>query len=62
MNELLEWVDAFHRDGLSRLVEMIRQWRGEIFLESVGEDPVTGTLLAAYGLGEEPEGTEEEGG
>lgn len=57
--ELLDWVDAFHRDGLGRLIEMTRQWRGEIFLETVAGDPITGTLLAAYGLGEGPEGTEE---
>ncbi|MDQ3352596.1 MAG: hypothetical protein M3501_11620, partial [Actinomycetota bacterium] len=36
--ELLDWVDAFHRDGLGRLVEMIRAWRGEIFLEAVADD------------------------
>ena len=53
--ELLDWVDAFHRDGLGRLVEMIRQWRGEIFLESVGADEIVGTFLAAYGLGTAPE-------
>jgi len=59
VGELLDWVDAFHRDGLGRLIEMTRQWRGEIFLESVANDPITGTLLAAYGLGEGPEGKEE---
>ncbi len=53
--ELLDWIDAVHRDGLGRLVEMIRQWRGEIFLESVNRDDVTGTLLGAYGLGETDE-------
>lgn len=52
VEELLDWVDAFHRDGLGRLIEMIRQWRGEIFLESVSADAVVGTFLAAYGLGE----------
>ena len=52
VTELLDWVDAFHRDGLGQLVEMIRAWRGEIFLESVARDDITGTLLAAYGLGE----------
>ena len=59
VGELLDWVDAFHRDGLGRLVEMTRQWRGEIFLDTVAGDPITGTLLAAYGLGEGPEGKEE---
>ena len=50
--ELLDWVDAVHRDGLGRLIEMIRSWRGEIFLESVARDEITGTMLEAYGLGE----------
>ena len=59
VSELLDWVDAFHRDGLGRLIEMTRQWRGEIFLESVAGDPITGTFLAAYGLGEGPEATDE---
>jgi Fe-S cluster biogenesis protein NfuA len=55
VGELLDWVDAFHRDGLGRLVEMIRQWRGEIFLQSVSADDVVGTFLSAYGLGEDTE-------
>ena len=50
--ELLDWIDAFHRDGLGRLVEMIRAWRGEIFLESVDQDEIVSLLLGAYGLGE----------
>jgi Fe-S cluster biogenesis protein NfuA len=52
VGELLDWIDAFHRDGLGRLVEMIRSWRGEIFLESVSADEIVGTFLGAYGLGE----------
>ena len=52
VEELLDWVDVFHRDGLGRLVEMIRSWRGELFLNSVANDDVTGTMLATYGLGE----------
>ena len=52
VEELLDWVDVFHRDGLGRLVEMIRSWRGELFLNSVANDDVTGTMLAVYGLGE----------
>ncbi len=52
VGELLDWVDAFHREGLGRLVEMVRAWRGEIFLEAVAGDDVAGTLLAAYDLGE----------
>ncbi len=50
--ELLDWIDAVHRDGLGRLIEMIRSWRGEIFLESVARDEITGTMLRAYELGE----------
>lgn len=53
--ELLDWIDAVHRDGLGRLVEMVRTWRGEIFLEAVARDDIAGSLLAAYGLGEDPE-------
>ncbi|MGH9165410.1 MAG: NifU family protein [Acidimicrobiales bacterium] len=55
VTELLDWVDAVHRDGLGRLLEMTRQWRGEIFLESVAKDEIVGTMLAAYGLGEIPD-------
>ncbi|MGH9182690.1 MAG: NifU family protein [Acidimicrobiales bacterium] len=55
VSELLDWVDAFHRDGLGRLIDMVRAWRGEIFLESVSSDEIAGTLLAAYGLGESRE-------
>lgn len=53
VTELLDWVDAFHRDGLGQLIEMVRAWRGEIFLESVSRDAVVGTMLRAYGLGED---------
>lgn len=49
--ELVDWLDAFHREGLGRLVEMVRQWRGELFLEQAALDPVVGELLATYGLG-----------
>ena len=51
--ELLDWVDVVHRVGLSQLVEMITQWRGEIFLESAATDEVTGILLDAYDLRDE---------
>lgn len=50
--ELLDWIDAFHRDGVGRLVDMVREWRGEIFLEAADRDPMVGQLFAAYGLGE----------
>lgn len=49
--ELLDWIDAFHLQGIGTLVEMVREWRGEIFLDSVATHPVTGLLLDAYGLG-----------
>lgn len=52
VEELLDWVDVFHRDGLGRMVEMVRDWRGEIFLNSVAGDEITSVLLAVYGLGE----------
>lgn len=55
IEELLDLIDAFHREGLGRLVEMIRAWRGEIFLETVSRDPVTGSFLFAYELGETPD-------
>jgi Fe-S cluster biogenesis protein NfuA len=55
VTELLDWYDLFHRDGLGQLVDMIRTWRGEIFLESVGRDVLAGTLLDFYELGESPD-------
>ena len=55
VTELLDWYDLFHRDGLGQLVDMIRTWRGEIFLESVGRDVLAGTLLDFYELGENPD-------
>src|SRR5215207_2240139 len=54
VEEMMDLFDAFHREGLGRLVEMIRAWRGEIFLDSVARDDVTGYFLAAYDLGEAP--------
>ncbi len=50
VTELLDWVDVFHREGLTRLVGLVEAWRGEIFLESAAEDPVAGALLDAYDL------------
>ncbi len=49
--ELLDWIDVFHANGVGRMVEMLREWRGEILLEAVSADPVAGALLDAYGLG-----------
>lgn len=52
VEELLDWVDVFHRDGLGRIVEMVRDWRGDLFLNSLAGDEITSVLLAVYGLGE----------
>jgi len=51
VEELLDWVDVFHANGVGRMVEMVREWRGDILLESFSADPVVGALLDAYGLG-----------
>jgi Fe-S cluster biogenesis protein NfuA len=59
VEEMMDLFDAFHREGLGRLVEMIRAWRGEIFLESVSRDDVTGYFLNAYDLGEAPDEREQ---
>ena len=58
IEELLDLVDAFHREGLGRLIEMIRAWRGEIFLESVSQDDICGYFLHVYDLGEHPDDRE----
>jgi Fe-S cluster biogenesis protein NfuA len=58
VEEMMDLFDAFHREGLGRLVEMIRAWRGEIFLDSVAQDDVTGYFLNAYDLGEAPDDRE----
>lgn len=52
VEKLLDLVDVFHRDGLTNLLSMVEAWRGEIFLESVVADEVTGELLGAYDLAE----------
>ncbi len=52
VTELLDWIDVFNGTGLGRLIDLVREWRGEIFLESAAADPLVGPLLAAYGLGE----------
>jgi len=51
--EMLDWIDVFHANGVGRMVEMLREWRGEILLEAVAADPVAGALLSAYGLGDD---------
>lgn len=55
VEEMMDLFDAFHREGLGRLVEMIRAWRGEIFLDSVANDDITGYFLSAYDFGEAPD-------
>ncbi len=55
VEEMMDLFDTFHREGLGRLVEMIRAWRGEIFLENVADDDITGYFLAAYDFGEAPD-------
>ncbi len=52
VSELLDWIDVFNGTGIGRLVDLVREWRGEIFLENAATDPIVGPLLAAYGLGE----------
>jgi len=49
--ELLDWIDVFHANGVGRIVEMIREWRGDILLEALAADPIASSLLDAYGLG-----------
>ncbi|MDQ6798152.1 MAG: hypothetical protein M3011_09075 [Actinomycetota bacterium] len=51
--EMLDWIDTFHREGLSRLVGLIISWRGELFLETVSADDIAGTFLATYDLTDE---------
>ena len=55
VEEMMDLFVAFHREGLGRLVEMIRAWRGEIFLDSVANDDITGYFLSAYDFGEAPD-------
>ena len=51
---LLARLHALNGEALTRLVEMIRSWRGEIFLEAVVADDLVGSLLAAHRLGPGP--------
>jgi hypothetical protein len=52
IEELLDWVDIFHREGLQRVVDLIRAWRGDLFLEQVEADEIVGPFLSAYDLTE----------
>jgi hypothetical protein len=53
IEELLDWVDVFHREGLHRIVDLILAWRGDIFLEQVQKDEIVGPFLGVYDLNEE---------
>lgn len=41
----LEEVADLHRSGLDRLVEMVRTWRGDLFLEAMAREPTVAGLL-----------------
>jgi hypothetical protein len=53
IEELLDWVDVFHREGLQRVLDLTRAWRGDLFLEEVAKDDVVGPFLSAYDFAEE---------
>ena len=53
--ELLQTVDALHRSGLHRLVELLAQHDGGAALERAAADPIVRTLLVLYDLAPEPE-------
>lgn len=44
------WTEEFNRAGVLRLVDMILQWRGELFLEDALRDDVIGAFLTHYGV------------
>lgn len=54
IQRLLSLVQDFHRVGLTQFVELVQQWRGEIFLDAVDRDPVVSVLLKAYELPRRP--------
>ncbi len=58
IEELLDWVDIFHREGLHRVVDLFRAWRGDLFLEQVENDEVVGPFLSVYDLNESYEDAE----
>jgi Fe-S cluster biogenesis protein NfuA len=55
VTELLDWYDTFHREGLGRLVDLIRSWRGDSFLDDAGKDEMAGVLLEFYDFSEGPQ-------
>ena len=52
--ELLQTVDALHREGLTRLVDLLRARDEGALLEQAAADFVIGTLLVLYDLIPEP--------
>jgi hypothetical protein len=60
IEELLDWVDVFHREGLHRVVDLILAWRGDLFLEQVQHDEIVGPFLSVYDLGDETIDEDEE--
>ena len=52
--ELLQTVDALHRSGLNRLVDVLREHDGGALLERSIADPIVRTLLVLYDLVPEP--------
>jgi hypothetical protein len=48
LQELLGLIATYHREGLGRLLEMIKAWRGDIFLDAVAQDDVAGTFISGY--------------
>lgn len=53
IEELLDWVDVFHREGLHRVVDLILAWRGDLFLEQVQKDEIVGPFLSVYDLNDD---------
>ena len=52
--ELLQTVDALHRAGLHRLLDLVREHDGGALLARAAADPLVGTLLVLYDLVPEP--------
>ncbi len=52
--ELLQTVDALHRSGLTRLVDLLREHDEGALLEQAATDAIVGTLLVLYDLIPEP--------
>lgn len=48
--ELLQGIDALHRTGMTRLVELLVEARGEEVLAELAADPIAGPVLELYDL------------